>query len=444
MVLLALLLGSCGDVRGNEGGNTLATVRAIFMSAAGSHTCVLLNNNALKCWGANNKGQLGLGDTQNRGDAPNEMGDSLPAIDLGANRTVVLTAAGHAHTCALFDDGSVKCWGDNAYGELGLGNTANRGDDPGEMGDHLPAVDLGAGRTAVALAAGFDHTCALLDNGLVKCWGWNYYGQLGQGDTASLGVNPGEMGDNLPAIDLGAGRTAVSIVAGDLHSCAILDNGFVKCWGANAYGRLGQGDQVNRGDDPGEMGDNLPAIDLGAGRTAVKLAAGWGHTCALLDNGAVKCWGFNLFGQLGQGDTAPRGDDPGEMGDNLLAVDLGTNRTAVAIAAGIYHSCARLDDSTVKCWGYNFSGQLGQGDVVDRGDGPGEMGNNLPAIDLGNSKTVWIAAGTAHTCVLLNSHTAKCWGINFSGQLGQGDVEDRGDNPGEMGKNLPPIDLGTM
>ena len=200
--------------------------------------------------------------------------------------------------------------GRQRHGQLGLGDTGNRGDDPGEMGDNLPAVDLGTGRTATAISAGGDHTCALLDNGAVKCWGDNGYGQLGLGDTANRGDDAGEMGDNLPAVDLGTGRTATAISAGDDHTCALLDNGTVKCWGANTIGQLGLGDTANRGDGPGEMGDNLPAVDLGTGRTATAISAGGSHTCALLDNGAVKCWGYNTSGQLGLGDTEHRGDEP--------------------------------------------------------------------------------------------------------------------------------------
>jgi E3 ubiquitin-protein ligase HERC3 len=192
------------------------------------------------------------------------------------------------------------------------------------MGDNLPAVDLGTGRTAQALAAGYNHTCALLDDGTVKCWGWNYTGQLGLGDTSDRGDAPLEMGDDLPAVDLGTGRTAQALAAGYLHTCALLDDGTVKCWGRNNSGQLGLGDTGDRGQVIGEMGDDLPAVDLGTGRTAQALAAGEFHTCALLDDGTVKCWGRNGYGQLGLGDTSDRGDEPVEMGDALPAIYLGS------------------------------------------------------------------------------------------------------------------------
>jgi alpha-tubulin suppressor-like RCC1 family protein len=124
-------------------------------------------------------------------------------------------------------------------------------------------------------------------------------------------------------VDLGTGRTALALEASYLHTCALLDDGSVKCWGSNDGGRLGLGDLASRGDNPGEMGDALPAVNLGTGRTALALAVGQGHTCALLDDTVgVKCWGSNDAGQLGLGDTTRRGDDPGEMGDALPFVSL--------------------------------------------------------------------------------------------------------------------------
>ena len=238
-----------------------------------------------------------------------------------------------------------------------------------------------------AMTPAYQHSCAMSDNGSVKCWGQGLYGQPGAGDTQARGDGPGEMGDSLPAVNLGTGRKAVEISAEASDTCALLDNGTVKCWGANFYGSLGLGDTAHRGDGPGEMGDNLPAVALGTGRTAVAISNSYGHPCVLLDNGSVKCWGYNTIGYLGLGDTAHRGDGPGEMGDNLPAVSLGTGRTAIDVAAGGDHVCVLLDNRSVKCWGANFWGQLGVGDQIFRGDGPGEMGDNLPAVDLGTGRT---------------------------------------------------------
>jgi E3 ubiquitin-protein ligase HERC3 len=222
--------------------------------------------------------------------------------------------------CALLSDGSVKCCGDNEDGRLGLGDTQNRGGGPGEMGDALPAVNLGTDKTAMAIATGYSHTCALLVDGSVKCWGQKFSGSLGLGDIEGRGDEPGEMGDALPAVDLGTGRSAKAIAAGDLHACALLDNDAVKCWGANSQGQLGLGDVEDRGDGPGEMGDKLPAVDLGAGVIPVAITVGNRHACARLTDDFIKCWGLNNRGQLGLGDTQNRGDAPGEMGKALPAV----------------------------------------------------------------------------------------------------------------------------
>jgi alpha-tubulin suppressor-like RCC1 family protein len=311
------------------------------------------------------------------------MGANLPIVDLGPLRTAKALAAGFGHTCALLDNNTVKCWGFNGTGQLGQGDTTIRGKNPADMGANLPAIDLGSERTAKAITAGYAHTCALLDDNTVKCWGFNGHGQLGRGDTSSRGDNPGEMGANLPPVDLGPGRTAKAIAAMGDRTCALLDNNAVKCWGSNGLGQLGLGDAVNRGDDPDEMGANLPPVDLGGGRTAKAITGGSiGHTCALLDNNTVKCWGLNDSGQLGLGDVKNRGSGPVDMGVNLPAIDLGSGRTATALTAGSSHTCAVLDDATLKCWGDNSEGQLGRGDVQDRGDGAAEMGDMLPAIVL--------------------------------------------------------------
>jgi alpha-tubulin suppressor-like RCC1 family protein len=435
------------------------------IAAGYGHSCAILVNGSLKCWGDNSRGQLGLGDTLGRGDQPGEMGVNLPAVDLGTGRTTVAVTAGNGHTCAILDNATVKCWGGNDEGQLGVGDgaftgscpgdplCADRGDEPGEMGDNLPTVDLGTGRTARAITAGQVHTCALLDDGTTKCWGSGV--QIGQGDYSRRGDEPGEMGDNLPAVDLGTGRTAVAIGAGERHTCAVLDDASVKCWGFNDLGQLGR---VYVDANELDMGDDLPTVDLGTGRTAVAISAGNGHTCAVLDDATVKCWGLHQVGQIGlnvlaNGSFYAIGDEPGEMGDNLPAVDLGTGRTVVAISSsGLWHSCAILDDATLKCWGGNGYGELGLGDQYNRGNGQftnqpifinTEMGDDLPAVDLGAGRVaVEIVLGWLHSCAVLDDGTIKCWGNSEHGQLGVPAPFDIGDDPGEMGDNLAVVDLG--
>jgi alpha-tubulin suppressor-like RCC1 family protein len=221
------------------------------------------------------------------------------------------------------------------------------------------------------------HLCALFEAGSVRCWAAGQPTQdMGQYGWA---YSPSLPPASYPAVSLGAGRTAVALALGDVHSCALLDNGAVKCWGANDRGQLGLGDVFARGGAAADMGDALPAVALGGAARAI--AAGASHTCALLTSGAVKCWGFNDAGQLGQGSTTTIGDQAGEL-EALPAVDLGPGRTATAIDVGV-HSCAVLDTGAVKCWGINTSGELGQGDLLTRGATSGTMGAALPEIVLG-------------------------------------------------------------
>ena len=240
---------------------TAPEINATSISAGGSQTCAMDNSSGIvKCWG---KGDyVGLGDSINRGDGANEMGSNLAFVELGTGRTATVISLGYDHTCAILDNASVKCWGKGAYGQLGQGNNDNLGDGANEMGDNLTIVDLGTGRTATAIASGGSHTCAQLDNDSVKCWGEGTQGRLGYGNSNNLGDGANEMGDNLTAIDLGTGRTATAIASGTLHTCALLDNASVKCWGSNNGGQLGQGNTDNLVDNANEMGDNLPAIDL--------------------------------------------------------------------------------------------------------------------------------------------------------------------------------------
>ncbi|MSP26299.1 MAG: hypothetical protein EXR75_14315 [Myxococcales bacterium] len=425
---LACVVGKC---------QSLAPAFTTPLSAGEKHSCALSADGFVKCWGRNFDGQLGLGDQQNRGDGPNELGEILLPIALGTGKTAKEIAAGLAHTCATLNDGSVKCWGYNGYGQLGIGNTQARGDGPLEMGDYLSAVPLGTGKSAAALASGVEHTCVILNDASIKCWGRNLYGQLGLGDTLHRGDNPNELGEALATVPLGGSKNAKSISLGAFHSCAILNDDSVKCWGYNGFGQLGLGDTLSRGDNPTELGDLLLAVPLGAGKKAVAIASGYNHTCALLDDASVKCWGGNYAGQLGLGNTQARGDGPNEMGDLLPSVSLGIGKTAKALAAGRAHTCAVLNDNSIKCWGSNNYGQLGLGDVNTRGDGPNEGGDLLLALSLGTGKTgKAIELGGDQTCAVLNDDSIKCWGLNFDGQLGLGDTLHRGDEPNEMGDML--------
>eukprot|EP01083_Nonionella_stella_P086042 238779_1 len=251
------------------------------------------------------------------------------------------------------------------------------------------------------------------------------------------------MGDSLKTIDLGTNFIPIQIFAGALHTCAFSQGKTVKCWGDNALGQLGQGDIEIRGDEAGEMGDSLPTIDLGTNFIPAQISVGQYHNSALSQNSAIKCWGRNDFGRLGYGDSNHRGDEAGEMGDSLNTTNLGTNFIPIQISAGQRHTCALSQGNTTKCWGANHQGQLGYGDKAARGDQAGQMGDNLNTIELGTNfiPTQILAGPNYHTCAFSQSKTAKCFGDNSQGQLGYGDNNNRGDGPGEMGDALKVIHL---
>jgi hypothetical protein len=188
------------------------------------------------------------------------MGDDLPPVDLGTGRTARAVSAGFSHSCALLDDWTVKCWGDGEFGQLGQGDRERRGDEPDEMGDDLPPVQFVPGNTARALTTGAYHTCVMREDGTVTCWGEGINGQLGNGFPPDVGNFPDTVGG---AIELGTGRSATAITTGDDHTCALLDDATLKCWGKNSIGQLGLGDDNNRGAEGNDMmGDVLPAVDL--------------------------------------------------------------------------------------------------------------------------------------------------------------------------------------
>ena len=392
--------------------NQNATNTVVSVVSGTKSSCAVFNDGQAKCWGDNTDGQLGYSDTNRRGLQASEMGSQLGFINVGAERRIVQIAISDSlainhFACALLDNGSITCWGATFAGQ----------------------VVLGQGVTAVSISAGEAHICALLHDGDITCWGSNTFGELGLGDTTWRNT-PDE------SVDLGSARTAISVEASGRSTCAILDNQTLKCWGINEDGQLGLGDNLHRGDGPNEMGDNLLAINLGASRHATSVSGSLFHTCALLDNGTVKCWGSNYQGLLGRGDTTTSKNLPGEP------IDLGAGFQVSSVAVSGRQSCAISKANDIKCWSQNLFGQLGAGDTSIRGDEPGEMGDNLLAINLGDGKSAKsLGVGASFTCALLTDSSIKCWGRNIEGQLGLGDTQNRGDNPNEMGDNLPTVNL---
>ena len=359
-------------------------------------------------------------------------------------REVLALVAGEDHTCAILEGGAVKCWGVNgAGGVLGLGDNDHRGDAAREMGNDLPKVNLndadGTTHTAQSLTAGGWHTCAILDNNSVKCWGSNYYGQLG------LGSGKTDNSYNTPqAVNLGTNsltntpNTAQSLTAEGEHTCVILDDdgnatnsGPVKCWGKNSDGQLGLGHETPQSTP--QVQNTPQAVNLGTDRTAKSLAGGMYHTCAILDDNSVKCWGKNSDGQLGLGhETSQSTPQKVNLGTNSLT---NTLNTAQSLVGGGYHICAILDDNSVKCWGNNRYGQLGRGDKTNQ--------NTPQAVDLGTQRTARkLFLGHNSTCVVLDNDELKCWGGNGGGKLGQGNGTALYKIEGEVFSAPPKNDFG--
>jgi alpha-tubulin suppressor-like RCC1 family protein len=318
-------------------------------------------------------------------------------------------SVGNRHTCAVRDTGNVRCWGKGNRGQLGYAATENIGDDetPASAGD----VDVGA--SVIQLDGGIDHTCALLDTAEVRCWGDGGDGQLGYGNTNPIGdtETPASAGD------VKVGGVVVRVVAGKYHSCALLANDEVSCWGKGGA-QLGYPNVTgNIGDD--ELPSSVGYVNVGG--AVVGLAAGGDHTCALLDTGKVRCWGRSDSGQLGYANTDQIGDDetPASAGD----VDVGG--TVVQIAAGDDHTCALLALGTVRCWGQAASGRLGYGNtnIIGDNESPASAGD----VDVGGA-VVQIAAGGYHTCALLDTGKVRCWGLGVSGELGYGNTKNIGDD----------------
>jgi len=375
------------------------------------HTCVVTTSGGIKCWGYNKYGQLGDDTTTDRSTPVNVAGlySGVSAVDVGFH-----------HTCVLTTAGGVKCWGDNSGSQLGDGTAISHSTPVDVIGlaNEIEAITTGSYHTCAlttaggvkcwgqlgvgaptfystpvdvagltsgvsAVDAGTDHTCALTTAGGVKCWGYNSYGQLGDGTTTDRPTP-------VDVVGLTSGVSAIS--AGIYFTCALTDVGGVKCWGSNYYGQLGDDTSTNR---------STPVDVLGMVSGTSAVTAGSDHTCALTTAGGVKCWGYNYYGQLGDGTASPR----------YTPVDVvGLTSGVRAVAAGYYHTCALTTAGGAKCWGNNLKAQLGDGTTINR---------STP-VDVEGlaSGTNSIAAGEYHTCALTTSGGAKCWGYNDFGQLG--------------------------
>ncbi|WP_027660832.1 RCC1 domain-containing protein [Salinispora fenicalii] len=329
-------------------------------------------------WGFNLWGQVGDGSTTNK--------SSPVAVDLPTGTTITTIAAGQGHSLAVTSNGTVLAWGHNNFGQLGDDTTTRRSTPV--------TVDLPTGTTITTVAAGDRHSLALTSTGTVLAWGDNSAGQLGDGTTNNSSTPI--------AVDLPTGTTITTVVAGANHSLAVTSAGTVLAWGFNFWGQVGDGTTTNR---------STPiAVNMPTGTTITTVVAGTGHSLAVTSAGTVLAWGYNSAGQLGDGTT--------NNSSTPVAVDLPAGTTITTVAAGERHSLALTSAGTMLAWGYNSAGQLGDGSTTD---------SSTPvAVDLPTGTTITtVAAGDRHSLAVTSAGTVLAWGNNAFGQLGDGTTANK-------------------
>src|SRR4051812_14872163 len=336
------------------------------MAGGGYHTCIVMTDQSVRCFGENNWGQLGNGGFANA---------STP-VPVSGLTTAVSAGAGIEYSCALLADGTVWCWGTNFVGQLGDGTIGG--------GSAVPKAVQNLSNV-VALASGGFHNCVILSDRTVECWGRNQDGQLGNGN------NTTDAGTPQPVSGL---TGVVALASGGYYTCALLTDASGRCWGRNDRGQVGDGTTTSR---------TTPVVVSGL-TNAVQLSAGLYHTCALLTDGTVQCWGQNDSGQIG-----------GTMVFSSVPVTVTGISNATAVSAGVFHTCALLSDGTVRCWGQNGNGQLGNGTTTN---------SSSPVGVNGLSHVIRVTGAGLHTCAILSSQAMQCWGYNVYGQLGNGNTTD--------------------
>jgi alpha-tubulin suppressor-like RCC1 family protein len=371
---------------------------AMGLVSFAANTCALMPQGEVRCWGYNGSGQLGNGTTDN---SPRPTLVELePGVPLKGALSIGL---GGEHSCAVVEGGALRCWGDGGLGELGDGRFGDR--------DRPVVVEASAGTPLVGasvVALGSQHACALMPGGEIHCWGDNYYGQLGNGQTNDdppLGSVAVELSPGAPL----AGVEGLGL--GSAHTCALASGGGVECWGSNDYGQLGNGSDVAElWPVTVERAPGVPLADV------VSLVGGGAHNCALTAGGEVYCWGSNESGQLGDGSIFDQSrpvrvglDDVTPLG-GVVALDLGSE-----------HSCALTAGGEAYCWGQNLFGQLGDGTTEGRRR-PVRI-DYAPGVPLQGLSA--IAAGAHHTCAVRSGGEAYCWGQNDSGQLGSSEEAEQ-------------------
>jgi alpha-tubulin suppressor-like RCC1 family protein len=347
---------------GCNGGKCGVAVSRVMVSAGDFNTCAVTPAGAVKCWGSNSNGKLG---------SPSVIGStSVPVEVEGLSSGMIAVSTGDRHTCAITSAGGVKCWGASDSGQLGDG-LKGTGEVP------VDVVGLASGVRAVS--PGTFGTCAVTTADTVKCWGGTGFAMF----------DPTGVPYDVPDYS----SSVVDISEGENHVCAVTSAGAVKCSGSNVFGELGNDSTV----------DSMAPVDVVGLPPSIVVSAGFSETCALTSGGAVKCWGYNLHGQLGDGTTT----------NSLVPVDVvGLSAGAIDVSIGLNHACAVTAAGGVKCWGWNFYGQLGNGSTAD---------SFVPVDVVGLSEgIVAVSAGSAHTCAITATGAVKCWGSNTFGELGAG------------------------
>ena len=350
------------------------------IAAGDKHTCAISLNNSIWCWGDNTFSQIGTSTFSGDFSLVPIQASALPGSRI-AKRIV----AGMNHTCVLATDGTVWCWGDNGYGSVGVvgGNQQN-------------PVQVTIGAAATMIAAGGFTTCAVLINDSMECWGRNHKGQLGNGTSGGTPADTPVYTSLVPAsLSVPGSFTVGHLEIGSAHSCAISVLGAALCWGDVADGRLGITQEPNV---------LIPTATASLGGTASEVAAGGAHTCALLTNGSVTCFGYNDTGQLGQTPTQP-------ASSNATPTVVTLTATATHLSAGKQFTCALLSTAVVHCFGDNASGQLGSDSFGAARETPGAVSGLTGTV-------VDVVAGTAHACAVMSTGQVRCWGQNDQGQLG--------------------------
>jgi len=355
----------------NDDGAALDPHAGIAIITGQYHSCLLLDGR-LSCWGQNDRGQLGVGDTTNR----------LTAVPVAPDRVFAEVCGGGSHGCALeATTGVVLCWGSNDRGQIG---------DPSLVASTLPRV-VPLPIAAISIACGYEHACAVLEDGSLRCWGSNAEGQLGRGTSTTS--------EPIPQPITGGTGDWVRVGGGQGHTCAIRSDGSLWCWGRNESGECGQPSEP-----PGDR--RVLPMRVGAGFDWVRVVPAQNATCGLRSDDSLWCWGNNEFGNLGfpppTGSTTP--------------LRVGGPASWSALADETFHGAAIQRDGTLWTWGRNVEGQLGLGDVVDRA---------LPTKVTATTRFLAVATGRFHTCALQADRQVSCAGANESGQLGTGDVDRR-------------------